>query len=117
MSYITTFEVFRMQKVDHLNRFVVTVAHLNKLVAGQESSGKKKIEYYDKLLGHLITWGPFLLATDASVSLLETQAMLGDACTRYKGKHGTRPPISLYVVAWYPWHYDSTTPERTHVYI
>ena len=42
------------------------------------------MEYYDKLFGHLITWGPFLLATDASVSLLETQAMLGDACARYK---------------------------------
>ena len=41
-SYITTFEVFLMQKVDHLNRIVVTVAHLNKLVAGQESCGKKK---------------------------------------------------------------------------
>ena len=76
----------------------------------------EKIEDYDKLFGHLITWGPFLLATDASVSLLETQAMLGDACARYKKEHGTRPPISLYVAAWYPWHYDSTPPLREKTY-
>jgi len=41
-SYITTSEVFLIQNVDHLNRIVITVAHLDKLVANQESCGTKK---------------------------------------------------------------------------
>ena len=77
---------------------------------------RTKIEYYDKLFGHLVTFGAFLLATDASVSLLETQAMLGDACARYEKQTGCRRQIRVSVAAWYPWYYDSTPAVRPHEY-
>ena len=65
------------------------------------------------LFEHFVNYGPLLLATDAGMSLLETRTMVTQACARYREKHKQSVPhITVFVAAWYPWHYKKSGPVR-----